>query len=324
MPSLLVIFARLLVLVLPDMVLQSALRAADDALPMNEVRIASVQYEMQGNRTVEQLLAKLEAAVIEGVTAEADCIVFPELVTFDSWRVDEVASHSVPTQQETEETRRIATEITPVFLRGMAALAEEHQVDILAGSTPLIEGSSIFNSAHLFFRDGGSFRQDKLYPTHWELKAGISPGSELATCDARWGKFAILTCYDIEFPDVSSLLVPERPEIIFVPSMTESEAGLQRVRWCAQARSVEHHAFVVVAGTVGRPSESWIHFGQAAFLTPRESQFIDNPRTGHAGQAMVLTHSLNLQALRESRQSTEFNPSADITSRSESLPVRLR
>lgn len=324
MRRVLVFFARLFSLVFPIMGLQPALHAADDTRSMDEVRIAAVQYEIQGNQTVEQLIARLEAAVVEGVAAKANCIVFPELITFDTWRVDEIESHSVPSQQEIRETRRIASEITPTFLSSMAQLAEKYQVDILAGTTPRIEGSTIFNSAHLFFRDGRSFRQDKLYPTHWELKAGISPGTELATCDTRWGKCAILTCYDVEFPDVSSLLVSEHPEIIFVPSMTESESGLQRVRWCAQARSVEHHAFVIVAGTVGSPSQSWKHFGQAAFLAPRDSRFVENPVTGHAGQAMVLTHSLNLQTLRESRQSTEFNPSADITSRKLGVPVRLR
>ncbi len=317
-------FTRLFSLLLPIVGLQTALRAADTNLPMNEVRIAAVQFEIEGNQTAEQLLVKLEAAVGEGIAAKADCIVFPEFVTFDTWRVSEIESHLVPSPQEIEETRRIASEITPIFLHGMAELAQKYQIDILAGTTPRIEGSSVFNSAHLFFRDGSSFRQDKLYPTHWELKAGISPGSELATCNTRWGKCAILTCYDIEFPNVSSLLVSECPEIIFAPSMTESAAGLQRVRWCAQARAVEHHAFVIVAGTVGSPSPSWQHFGQAAFIAPRDSRFVDNPVTGRLGEAMVLTNPMNLQALRESRQSTEFNPSADIISRKVSLPIRLR
>lgn len=315
---------QLLTLAVSILGFQLEIRAADTKVPMNEVRIAAIQYEIEGDQTAKQLMAKMEAAVKEGVAAEADCIVFPELVTFDTWRVHEVESHLVPSLLEVSETRRIATEITPVFLRGMAELAEKYNVDILAGTTPLIDGSSIFNAAHLFLRDGRSFRQDKLYPTHWELKAGISPGNELATCDTRWGKCAILTCYDVEFPDVSTLLVPERPEVIFVPSMTESEAGLQRVRWCAQARSIEHHAFVVVAGTVGSPSESWRHFGQSAFLAPRDSRFFSKPIQGRAGEAMVLTHPLDLQALRDNRQSTEFNPSADMMARPERPRVRSR
>ena len=324
MPRLSVFCAWLVSLVIQITSLTAALRAEDATLPMNEVRMAAVQFQSQGDQTAEQLIAKLEATVAEAVAAQAECIVFPELVTFDTWRVHKVESHLCPSPQEIGETRRIAAEITPVFLRAMAGLAQKYQVDILAGTTPRMEEGSIFNSAHLFFSDGSSFRQDKLYPTHWELKAGISPGNELATCDTRWGKCAILTCYDVEFPDVSSLLVSARPEIIFVPSMTESESGLQRVRWCAQARAVEHHAFVIVAGTVGSPSPSWKHFGQAAFLAPRESRFTVNPVTGHPGLAMLLTNPLNLQALRESRQSTEFNPSADITSRNQSSPVLLR
>ncbi len=324
MSRLLVFGAWIFSLGLSTQGLTTELRAEDVTLPMNEVRIAAVQFQIQGDQTTEQLIAKLEAAVAEGVAAQADCIVFPELVTFDAWRVHEVESHLVPSPQEIKETRRIATEITPPYLRAMAALAQRYQIDILAGTTPLIEGDAIFNSAHLLFRDGRSFRQDKLYPTHWELKAGISAGNELATCDTRWGKCAILTCYDVEFPDVSALLVSERPEMLFVPSMTESENGLQRVRWCAQARAVEHHAFVVVAGTVGSPSPSWHHFGQSAFLAPREDLFADYPATGRSGDALILVKPLSMQALRESRSTTEFNPSADINSRNESSPFRLR
>ncbi len=281
-------------------------------------KVASVQYHIEGNRSIDQLLAKMERCVKQGVDDEADCVVFPELITFDTWRVHEVESHATPTPEEIAETRRIAEQVTPDYLKRTAELAIKYDVDILAGTTARFQDNAIFNTAFLFFRDGTHVSQDKLYPTQWERMVGIESGKELRTFDARWGKSVILTCYDIEFPDVSALLVSEQPETIFVPSMTESTSGLQRVRWCSQARAVEHHAFVVVSGTVGKPSASWEHFGQAAVIAPRDKFFEGEPNVGPLNEPFVLSVRLNMQRLRESRGESVFIPSLDMMKR---LPV---
>ncbi len=289
----------------------------------SELRVAAVQYPIEGNQSVERILAKMERYVKQAIEEESTCVVFPELITLDAWRIDEVESHAIPTPEEAAETLRIATEISPGFLSQATKLAVKYDIDILAGSTPQLREGCIFNTATLIFRDGRQFSQDKLYPTHWERLVGIQPGSELRTVAAPWGTAAILTCYDIEFPDVSSLLTANPPEVIFVPSMTESESGLERVRWCAQARAVEHHAFVVVSGTVGKPSASWEHFGQAAVIAPRDKLFGGQPVVGLRDMPFVLCESLDLNRLRTSRRETVFNPSADRSERAQTAAIKV-
>ncbi len=293
----------------------SLVLAVDSLQESSKIKVSAVQYRIEGNQSIEQLIAKIESHVEKAVANDVDCIVFPELVTFDTWRVSEVESHLIPSPHEIAETRRIASEVTPRYLQDVAQLARRYGIDIVAGSTPRIEGDSIFNTAVIFFRDGSIFQQDKLYPTDWEIKAGIKPGKFLCPLDCKWGKIVVLTCYDIEFPDLSALLVDVKPELIFVPSMTESELGLQRVQWCAQARAVEHHAYVVVANTIGKPSSSWQHFGQATFVAPRASKFGEYPLLGEKNEPSQLLQVLDMETLRASRSSSTFYPGADVLSR---------
>lgn len=287
------------------------------------MRLSVVQYKIEGDRTLSQFLEKVERHIQRAVEQKVDIVLLPELITFDTWQVSQVETHSQPAPEEIAETHRIASEVSPHYLSLLAKLASKLEVDIVGGSTPRLEGENLYNTAVAFFSDGTKFMQDKIYPTHWELQVGICPGEELRAMHTKWGNAVILTCYDIEFPDLSTKLVPMRPELILVPSMTESESGLQRVRWCAQARAVEHHAFVAVSGTVGQPSETWRHFGQALIVGPREFTFTNLPTQGRAGEEMQIVQTLDFALLRESRLQTDFYPALDASNRQMTGP-RLR
>jgi predicted amidohydrolase len=311
------------VLVVCSLSLQCA-TAAEPSADRPELKISVVQYPIEGNRTVDQIIAKMEAYIAEAAKVGAGCVVFPELITFDAWRVDLIASHAVPSADEIAETRRIALEVTPTFVTKIAELSLRYHIAILAGTTPTIVEGRILNTANMFFGNGSHLAQDKLYPTHWEILAGISKGTELKVFEAAWGRSVILTCFDIEFPDVAAMLAQaEPPEMIFVPSMTESRHGLQRVRWCSQARAVELHSIVVISGTVGKPSKDWEHYGQTAVISPRSAMFDDEPKLGPLNQAFAFTETIDLHKIRESRTATDFYPAADILARGSDEEIDL-
>lgn len=300
---------------------------AQGTAPTNKSRcvVSLVQYPIEGNKSVDQIIAKMDGFLKEASESNADLVVFPELMTFDAWRVAEVESNLIPSDQEREETIRIAREVTPKFLAAVPALVEKYNVAILAGTTPRIEDDRLFNTCELFFQDGTKVRQNKLYPTRWERLAGISSGDELHVFKTPWGRASILTCFDIEFPDVSVALAKQTPpSLILVPSMTESISGLQRVRWCGQARAVELHAYVLVSGTIGDPSPDWHHFGQAAFFGPRESAFDPEPQLGQLNEPTVLTVSLDMLKLENSRKQTAFYPAAEIADGDQSREIKIR
>src|SRR3546814_418485 len=115
-----------------------------------------------------------------------------------------------------------------------------------------------------------------------------------------------MVCYDIEFPELSRLAVEKGAQILFVPYNTDMRAGHLRVRYCAHARCVENHCFVVLSGATGNlpnVEAADIHYAQSAILTPSDIPF---DRDGIAAECtpnveMVVIHDLNLDLLAEHR-----------------------
>lgn len=70
-----------------------------------------------------------------------------------------------------------------------------------------------------------------------------------------WGKLAILTCYDIEFPEAARIAADKGVELILCPSYTETVSGYYRVRNTSQARAIENQLFVALSGIVGELKE---------------------------------------------------------------------
>ncbi|MEZ6094481.1 MAG: nitrilase-related carbon-nitrogen hydrolase [Pirellulaceae bacterium] len=100
------------------------------------VRMSLVQYPMEGDLSAEDIVAKVEEYVIEAVEAKSQCVVFPELIALDAWRMEQVEMHAEPTDEEVQEVRRIANEVTPEIWKRSAELAVKHKIAILAGSLP--------------------------------------------------------------------------------------------------------------------------------------------------------------------------------------------
>ena len=290
------------------------------------LRVSAVQFPIEGQQSVEEILDKVESFVRCSIEKKADLIVFPELLTLDAWPLSAIEDGegrpaSRPERTDAEKVRRIAEDVTPQFEAGVRSLAERYKVAILAGSSPQLRGENIYNSSLLIFPDGRELRQDKLNLTSWEKSAGFRPGETLSVARTRWGNIAILICYDVEFPDLSCLLIPQRPSVLLVPSMTESRAGLERVRWTARARSVEHHAFVIISSTVGQTSPNWRHFGQAATISPRSEAFPVEEVAGNENEPDFIVHPFDLSELAASRDETTFDPSEDVRKRKATIQV---
>lgn len=216
--------------------------------------IAMVQTAVRPMRD-EELSYHVAQSVSRAVKAGAKLVVFPELISLSL-----VGNLNVGPR-----LRELATTVQGQHLQRLQQLAREHNVSILGGTFPRLHSGAIHNTAFLVFPSGKYVAQDKIYPTSWEKEWGWRGGNRITIFDAPWGTTAILICYDSEFPELSNSLVAAKPELILVPSMTSNEHGFNRVRWSAQARAIEHHAYVVHVGAAGRG-----YYGQAALITPQE------------------------------------------------------
>jgi predicted amidohydrolase len=139
-------------------------------------------------------------------------------------------------------------------LPGLRRIAAEARITLLPGSMPWAVHSGFRNRAWLLAPDGRLMAQDKLCLTPFEQDAEswvLEPGDTLRLVDLDGLKLAILVCLDVELPALSCRLAALRPDLLLVPSMTDSAAGHARVFGCAKARAVELMCAVACTGVVG-------------------------------------------------------------------------
>ncbi len=269
-------------------------------IPVVPVRVCAVQFQMRMVKDFEDFATQCEYFVDVASDYRSDFIVFPEIFT------TQLLSF-LPTLRPALAMRRLS-EFTPQFLDLFTKLAVKYNVNIIGGSHFTIEGDDLFNISYLFRRDGTLGKQYKLHITPNERRWwGVKPGHRVEVFDTDKGKIAIQICYDIEFPEVSRIAVEQGAKIIFVPFCTDERYAYLRVRYCAQARCIENHVYVVIAGSVGNlPSVENldIHYAQTAIFTPSDIPFTRDAIQSEATPNIetVIVDDVDLELLKSHRQ----------------------
>ena len=233
------------------------------------VRICAVQYQMRRVADFEEFARQCEYFVDVASDYKCDFILFPELFTLQLLSF-------VKAERPGLAVRKLA-EYTPQYLELFSMLALRHDVNIIGGSIFQLENERLHNVAYLFHRNGGLDKQYKLHVTPNERRWwGVEPGNTLEVFETDKGKVSIQICYDVEFPELGRLAAERGAEIFFVPFCTDERYGYLRVRYCAQARCIENHVYVAMAGNVGNLPDvdnMDVQYAQSGILTPSDIPF---------------------------------------------------
>jgi predicted amidohydrolase/ribosomal protein S18 acetylase RimI-like enzyme len=275
-------------------------REQDRYVRIEPVRICAVQYEMRLIKSFEDFATQCEYFVDVAADYKSDFIVFPEMITTQLLSL-------LPTERPAIAIRKL-TEFTSSYLELFTGLAVKYNINIIGGSHFTVEGDDLYNIAFLFRRNGTIEKQYRLHITpnekHWW---GVKPGNKVEVFDTDKGRIAIQVCYDVEFPEVSRIAVERGAQIIFVPFCTDERYAYLRVRYCAQARCIENHVYVVIAGSVGNlPSVENldIHYAQSAIFTPSDLPFSRDAIQSEATPNIetVIVDDIDLELLKKHRQ----------------------
>jgi predicted amidohydrolase len=219
-------------------------------------------------------------------------------------------------------------EYTSQYLELMSEMALRYNVNVIGGSTFVLENDRVYNVAFLFGRDGAIHRQYKLHVTPNEKKWwGVEPGDRLDVFETDKGKVAILICYDVEFPELARIAAARGAQALFVPFNTNDRLGYLRVRSCAQARAIENQLYVGIAGCAGNlpfVENADIHYSQCGIFTPSDVGFARDAIAAESTPNIetVLTHDVDLDTLRKNRASGTVRPWTD--RRTDLYKVRYR
>ncbi len=279
----------------PSFVPSGARRSAS-----GKVRVAVSQYRMRPIGDWESFAKQCEFFVDTAGEYRCDFLLFPELLTNQLLAL-------VPGERPAEVARAL-DEFTTPYLDLFTNLAIRFDVNIIAGSHLTVEDGTLYNIAYLFRRDGSVDKQYKLHITPSEARWwGVNAGDRLNVMDTDCGKIALLICYDVEFPELGRMATAQGARIFFVPYNTDLRQGHLRVRYCAQARAIENHVYVVTAGAVGNLPQvpgADIHYAESAILTPSDIHFardgIEASTTPNT--ETMLVHELDLGVLRRTRR----------------------
>ncbi|MBM7563355.1 carbon-nitrogen hydrolase family protein [Paenibacillus sacheonensis] len=237
---------------------------------MTGIRVCAVQYKLEDIDSFDQFAFQVRHYVRNASEYEVQVILFPEFFTTQLLSIGDAAGAALTIDR--------LPSFTDAYVELFQALAAEYDVHIIGGTHVIaLEDGKLNNAAHLFYPDGRVEKQPKLHMTPTEREEwNMSPGDGLEVFDTPFGTIAMLTCYDIEFPEIVRMARAKGADIIFCPSCTDDRHGFYRVRYCCHARAVENQVYIVTTGTVGslrKVDFMRANYGQAAVISPNDIPF---------------------------------------------------
>jgi len=177
--------------------------------------------------------------IAEAASAGCDVVVFPEMSD---------TGYHMPTIVETAQP----WEGTGTF-SALSRTAAKNKITVVAGLSERCE-SDIFNSVAVFGSDGkliAKYRKTHLITAAPVFEQNyIRPGDGLTVCDIGGFKVALMTCYDIRFPELARRLSLQGAEVLIVPAAFP----LVRIKhWeiLTSCRAIENQVYLVAVNRVG-------------------------------------------------------------------------
>lgn len=266
-----------------------------------KMRVSAVQYHLHTISSFEDFAKQSEHYVKTAEEFGTEFLLFPEFFTTQLMSIGDKTGEAL--------TINHLPSFTEQYRDLFSSFARKSQMHIIGGTHVIHKEGKLYNVAHLFYPDGRVAEQAKLHITPTEVKEWkMASGNDLKVFETEKGTIALITCYDIEFPEIVRMARAKGVDVIFCPSCTDDRHGFHRVRYTCHARAVENQVYVVTTGTVGSlPTVDFMraNFGQAAVITPNDIPF--PPRgilvEGELNNDMIVTADLDLELLYKVRES---------------------
>lgn len=211
------------------------------------ITCGAINYRFGNVQNASDYFQKIEILLRSACEHTIDVLLLPEYAGQEwSWTLaDDEPTIFQKLPKETDD-----------YLEQMGALAKQYSITLIPGTIPILNSTTgkFTNRAHVFSPKGDIIGwQDKISLTQSEIGDGFyEEGKSLTVFSTEWGNFAILICYDLEFPELALRLITENVDYIFAPTYTSSRAGFNRVQISARARAHENQCFVIHATAEGK------------------------------------------------------------------------
>lgn len=160
--------------------------------------------------------------------------------------------------------------------RGLAAMARQHGVWLVAGTIPLAcpDPDRVFNTLLLYAPDGSVHgRYDKIHLFGFTGQGerycesdSIVPGSEPLRVSTPLAELAFGICYDLRFPELFRRMAPF--DLLILPAAFTATTGEAHWEVLLRARAIENQCYVLASAQGGSHENGRQTHGQSLLIDP--------------------------------------------------------
>ncbi|KAJ3340644.1 Nitrilase [Kappamyces sp. JEL0680] len=186
-----------------------------------------------------------------------------------------------------EEALSLAQGIDGVFVEGIRQQAKTLGLLVSIGVHEKSSESSRLYNSHLLIDQQGSilevYRKLHLFDVRLETLQLVEskhtiPGTRLVPpVPTAVGRIGLATCYDLRFPELSTLLQYHGMDILTYPSAFTIPTGEAHWHVLLRARAIETQAFVVAAAQHGQHTPKRSTYGHSLVVDPFGKVLVDAP-----------------------------------------------
>lgn len=212
--------------------------------------------------TPEENIGKIKEMLKKAKAVGADMAVLPEMCCCP---------------YENSAFVRYAMAADAPFLTELAETAKELGIYLVAGSVPELEGKKIYNTSFVYNPKGECIaRHRKVHLFDINVEGGqyfmesdtFTAGKDVTTFDTPWGKFGLIICYDIRFPELSRLLALEGVQAIIVPAAFNMTTGPAHWEISFRMRALDQQVFMVGCAPARDINSSYHAWGHSIVTDP--------------------------------------------------------
>ena len=251
---------------------------------MNRIAIAQIASSTEKKKNLATALRLVKVAK----SKNAELIAFPEFLMAFS-----------PASQSAAELAQVAEAVDGAFIAALRGAARANEVAIIA---PIYETSPVtdrvFDTSVWIDSKGNVasvYRKLHLYDAFgFKESDKFHPGDDIAPLvESGDGRFGMMICYDLRFPEMARMLALAGANILVAPSgWVQGDLKVEHWQTMIKARALENGCFVIAPNQVGN-----IYTGHSMAVDPLGRTLVDLDENED-----LEVIKLNLQLVNEVRE----------------------
>lgn len=159
----------------------------------------------------------------------------------------------------------------------LAQMAAESRVVLIGGSFPEAAEGRLYNTCFVFDAAGRQIaRHRKVHLFDIDIAGGqrfresdtFSPGADFTVFDTPLGRFGVVICFDIRFPELMQLMALYGAEAVFVPASFNMTTGPVHWQLLFRARALDAQIFLLGCSAARDARSRYVAYGHSLAISP--------------------------------------------------------